>query len=348
MDTRYCQRLGVTHSTLPACCVRIHPIHTSIIAIGTYKLEENGLKHGSIEIFKYEKSSANLLLISQKRLPSAVLDLKLHDHDSSILISAQHTGEVIVWKFETDWYLARLHTVQVFDLSVVTTSVFCHPTDRSKLLATGTNGQAAIADLDSGSISKFFTSHELECWTGAFGELGQLTNVVFTGGDDSQLIAHDTRTNEKIWATSYRHHEAGVVSILAPSERWNTENSNHLWTGSYDDNLRIFDLRVMDKKNPLLIAGLVPRTLRQENLGGGVWRLVPSPLDNDNRVLACCMYDGARVIDTTLTGFEVAGYFKKDHESICYGGDWSNEGDFVATASFYDQVIQVWSPDEIE
>ena len=86
--------------------------------------------------------------------------------------------------------------------------------------------------------------------------LVSLSQVVFTGGDDAKLIAHDLRTNQSIWNTGHRHHGAGVVSILSPGPNWNTNNSNHLWTGSYDDSLRILDLRVIDKGNPLLFRDI--------------------------------------------------------------------------------------------
>ena len=46
-------------------------------------------------------------------------------------------------------------------------------------------------------------------------------------------------------------------------------------------------------------------------------RLIPSPVDN--RLLSCCMYDGARIIDANLDSFTVTRYFKQDHQSMCYG-----------------------------
>jgi diphthamide biosynthesis protein 7 len=59
------------------------------------------------------------------------------------------------------------------------------------------------------------------------------------------------------------------------------------------------------------------------------------------------MYDGARIVEHNET-FNVMKYFKNDHESMVYGCDWSLDGDRIASCSFYDNVIQIWSANEIE
>ncbi|KAI5969402.1 hypothetical protein CANMA_001469 [Candida margitis] len=340
-------RLAKTISSLPPCCLRIHPSDTTKIYIGTYKLEEDtGTKHGSLDVYKYETNS--LSLIVSVATNSAILDIKFNPQDPSQLISAHSDGHLIVWKIgQDDQEITKLQEVTIDEECNCITSVFYNPNNPHQVLVTLTNGYSAIYDLSSNSTTYLETQHTLECWTGSFGELGQLNHVVYTGGDDSQLIAHDLRTSSPIWALS-RGHDAGVVSILSPSSQCNNSNSNLLWTGSYDDHLRVWDLRCIDKSNPSLMEGLLPKKIHEENLGGGVWRLIPSPRVNDDRILSCCMYDGARIIDTNGSDFTVEKYFKKDHESMCYGGDWSSDGDYVATCSFYDKVVQIWSPDKIE
>lgn len=333
------ERLAVVKTALPPCCLRIHPSDNSIIILGTYKLEEDGRRHGSIDVYLYEENE--LALINLTLTEAAVLDIKFSP-DASVLVSVHSTGNLIVWNINLELKeLSQLHNWELFPLDNLITSVFFSPTKASSVLVTLTSGELAIVDISTGTTDVLSTSHDLECWTGSFGEVGALENVVYTGGDDAKLIAHDLRSNEKIWSTSYNHHEAGVVSILLPGPKWNQSNPNNLWTGSYDDQLRILDLRLIDKENPLLMEGYIPRVVHSENLGGGVWRLVPSP--TDERVLVCCMYDGARIVNKTET-FEVGRYFKKDHESMCYGGDWASGGDFVGTCSFYDNVVQIWSP----
>lgn len=303
--------------------------------IGTYKLEDGGTKHGSIDIYR---QNPNLTLVNQV-FTSAILDLKIK---LNLVATCHSDGSVRLWDFnENEFSLVKLQEFKVFEETA--TSINFSPY-QNIIIATSTDGSISSINMETGDLNLLNASHDLECWISAFGHLGELQNVLFTGGDDSKLIAHDLRTNDKIWATGMKHHEAGVVSILAPSNNWNSSNSNHIWTGSYDDNLRILDLRVIDRENPSLIEGYIPKIHQQENLGGGVWRLIPSPAPEDNRVLACCMYDGARIVEVQNDSFLVSKYFKEGHESMCYGGDWGSNSKTITTCSFYDKVIQTWDP----
>ncbi|KAI5966151.1 uncharacterized protein KGF55_000460 [Candida pseudojiufengensis] len=338
------KRILKTTTNLPPCCLRIHPEDTSRIYIGTYKLEtETGEKHGSLDYFKYDNENNDLKLIQSIPTNSAILDIKFNPKNSNQLISGHSDGCILIWKINEE--NIELDQTVVIDKDSCITSIFFNPNITNQLLITFTNGYSQIFDLINQSQNWLDNSHELECWTGSFGELGELTNVVYTGGDDSQLIAHDLRTSNSIWNLK-RGHDAGIVSILSPNPNWNSSRGNYLYTGSYDDHLRIWDLRCIDSKNPNLIDGYIPKKLYEENLNGGVWRLIPSTIDN--RMLSCCMYDGARIINNDSTTFKVDRYFKGDHESICYGGDWSFDGKFVATCSFYDHVVQIWSPNDTE
>ncbi|CAH2352029.1 diphthine methyltransferase [[Candida] railenensis] len=345
MSIETSRRISGIKTQLPPCCLQIHEDNT--VLIGTYQLEkESGTRHGSVEVYKFDQE--NLAKVSTIHTAGAVLDIKINPHDSSNVVTAHSTGNLMVWKYENG-SISEINDMHIFEPDTLVTSIFFSPLSANLLLATLTTGESAIINIETGTLTMLHTQHNLECWTGSFGEVGQLQNVVYTGGDDARAIAHDLRTNEMIWSTNTRHHTAGVVSILSPGPNWNSSNGSQIWTGSYDDHLRVFDLRVTDKVNPALMVGIFPRALKEENLGGGVWRLIPSKVDRDDRVLICCMYDGARIAQPdSENDFSVTRYFKGDHESMCYGGDWTNEGERVVTCSFYDNIVQTWSPDLIE
>lgn len=327
-------RVALVHTELPPCCLRVHPDNSLVVFVGTYRLESDGSRHGSVDVFRL--GAGQLVLEDSLKCGSAILDLKFNPFDPNMLVSAHSTGSISVWKWSGSC-LEHVKTLQLFDNDNLVTSVVFDPVRKGHLLATLTSGEAATVDLESSAVQILASAHALECWIGAYGELGELNNVVFTGGDDARMICHDLRTSSLVFSTTGRQHDAGVVSILPLSLAWNTSRPNQLFTGSYDDQLRLFDLRTMG--NNQVLPGRPPALLNLENLGGGVWRLCP--LDQ-SRLLVCCMYDGARVVSIADNSWEVASTFKAGHESICYGADWA--GELAVTCSFYDRVVQVWEP----
>ena len=236
---------------------------------------------------------------------------------------------------------------QLFDEDILVLSLSFSLDDSIMLSATLSSGQVALLKFTDSSLELIGVNdaHSLEAWTSSFG-YGQLGAVLFSGGDDAVLAAHDTRLmgmgaeQSMIWS-SKRIHSAGVTSILPSSSKWKSRSPLELWTGGYDDHLKSIDLRLVDNT---LQSYLLPKVKTEQDLGGGVWRLIPSPI-GDDRVLACCMYGGARIVDTEG---EVVRTFTKGHASMVYGGDWTADGKTVSTCSFYDNQLQVWSPDDVD
>ncbi|EDX01035.1 diphthine methyltransferase [Drosophila yakuba] len=169
-------------------------------------------------------------------------------------------------------------------------------------------------------------SHGFEAWTCAFDRWSP--HLLYSGGDDMLLMAHDLRTEQRAWTN--RAHMAGVTCLLS-----HPRHKNHLLTGSYDEQLRLFDTRSMK------------RTLAQLDLSGGIWRLKPHPAQPD-LILAACMYTNFSVVelDVAAPGLSLLGAYE-EHESICYGADWApfrNKDDAsltMATCSFYDHKLCV-------
>jgi len=156
----------------------------------------------------------------------------------------------------------------------------------------------------------------------------QCLELVDSGGDDMLLMAHDLRTKQRAWTN--RAHMAGVTCLLS-----HPRHENHLLTGSYDEQLRLFDTRSMK------------RSLAELDLSGGIWRLKPHPAQPD-LILAACMYTNFSVVqlDVAAPGLSLLGAYE-EHKSICYGADWApwrNKDDAsltMATCSFYDHTLCV-------
>lgn len=325
------QPLATFTTELPPCCIQVNG---ELIVVGTYKLQEGTNRWGSLDIYRCDAFD-EITRIENHVTKSAILDIKFN-HDRLLLVLAHSEGYISLWRFETGGspIMLSMKSIQVEeDRSVLVTLVQFNPVDANKVLVTLTSGYLAIVDLETSIISWLDTAHDLECWTGNFSET--VGPVVYTGGDDSALIAHDLRSNQTIFHTNYSHHEAGVVGILSPSRSWNIGSPHQLWTGSYDDNVRILDLRVIDKE----LYSMPPTIKQKANLGGGVWRLIPKP--QTNRVLTCCMYNGGSILDSSGGHIQVGRTFKGQHESMVYGADWMEDTKFV-TCSFYDKIVHIW------
>lgn len=363
------------HTEKPPCCLRI--FRDEIILLGTYDLDKpSGIRTGSIDVVDSE-----LKPLKQYSTYGAVLDLKISPFDDTLLASAHSTGNVELWHIKCDIKepqgieLEHLANLQIFDTDTLVTSLHFSPLNPGCVMVTATSGETRLLDLEYGSAT--FTSlgvyehyssvdllskevngksvavvetdtmplaheHALECWTAEFGSLSPFENVAFTGGDDSTIAAHDLRTNEAIWTNS-RVHEAGVVAIKCSTQSFRTDRPTSIITGSYDDQIRSLDLRMLG--DSIYPGSNIPAaSVNSCNLGGGVWRLIESPLNNSansvNDMLVCCMYNGAKVLNVEGDEFNVKQFTKKNHESMCYGGDWSSS--LIATCSFYDKTVQIW------
>lgn len=126
--------------------------------------------------------------------------------------------------------------------------------------------------------------------------------------------------------------DAGVTSLHQSSE-------NCLLVGSYDEKLCSYDLRKL--KN----------AVAEINLGGGIWRIKSSPL-NPKIFIIACMYKNFSIVEFNDVDFNLIGEYN-EHESICYGCDWSSSSHptnntekeensmIFASCSFYDKKLNV-------
>lgn len=293
----------IVSTNLPPCAISRH---NENFILGTYELhKESGERTGSLDVY-----NEDLELKSTTPTASAVLDTKVEDGK---LFMANSTGQVIIYDINEN--IKETHSIQIGETSDLVTQISVEGNQLSSVL---TNGELVVYDLEKDSEIYRNKNHDLEAWTVncAFSDSNDAdSNIIFTGGDDRALTCTDLRIPYMLW--KLKPHDAGVTSILPKS-------STSLWTGGYDDCLNFFDLRSR-------------RVNESQNLGGGVWRLIPN--ESNSKILACCMYGGLRILDPTSA--EVLGSLE-NHESMVYGGAWLDEDNGI-TCSFYDKMLQKWS-----
>lgn len=187
-------------------------------------------------------------------------------------------------------------------------------------------------------------AHDLEAWTASF-HFSSL-NLALSGGDDCAFKGWDLREDNggsdgsnsltsraPLWVDK-KSHAAGVCCIASSPFQ-----PHSVLTGSYDEGVRLWDIRY----------GTRPIAVSDAKAGGGVWRLKWHPTD-PQLVLAACMHGGFAVLraSTAEGTIEVVERYPYQ-QSLGYGAGWCSEVgsdgcSVVATASFYDRLLHLWSP----
>ena len=111
-----------------------------------------------------------------------------------------------------------------------------------RIATSDSSGHISILSFEDGQemcIIDKRKNHDFEAWICAFDVWN--SNVVYSGGDDSKLFLTDLREDSK---KRIGVHDAGVTSLLSDifHEHW-------LFSGSYDEKLRLWDTR--KTKQPL-------------------------------------------------------------------------------------------------
>ncbi|SPP77668.1 diphthine methyltransferase [Drosophila guanche] len=322
--------------------------HAEYFACGTYQLvqleegegedDETTKKRprkGRVYLYHFETGSGELERL-QCIETAAILDMKWLPAWSSdsgpLLATANALGEVEIYELLADEKQLQKRTcLALAEAPLALALDWQRDGDAVQLVVSDSKGNIShLRYTEQGELSVVDTwnAHEFEAWTCAFDRW--TPQLVYSGGDDCLLLARDLRTEQRVWTN--RAHQAGVTCLLS-----HPQHEHHLLTGSYDEQLRLFDTRAMK------------RTLAEVNLGGGIWRLKPHPKRLDV-ILAACMYTNFSVVQLDLkdSALTLLGTYE-EHSSICYGADWHpnlSEDDgltHMATCSFYDHKMCVSS-----
>eukprot|EP00002_Diphylleia_rotans_P020222 TRINITY_DN3923_c0_g2_i3.p1 TRINITY_DN3923_c0_g2~~TRINITY_DN3923_c0_g2_i3.p1 ORF type:complete len:161 (+),score=27.17 TRINITY_DN3923_c0_g2_i3:513-995(+) len=153
--------------------------------------------------------------------------------------------------------------------------------------------------------------------------------MILTGADDCLLKGWDARSTKTRPTFVSKRHEMGVCSIMShPTE------CNVIATGSYDEHLRLWDVR--NFKVPMI----------EQKLSGGVWRIKWNPCD-PLQMLVATMQDGFKVVafkDSTFQHEGAVVQHMQKQASLAYGVGYRSCGSWVAGCSFYDRAFHLWQP----
>ncbi|KAJ9577190.1 hypothetical protein L9F63_006247 [Diploptera punctata] len=309
--------------------------HQNIFVCGTYQLAEHESQQdaykrlGRLYLFKFNITE-DLKLVQTIDMP-AILDMKWCQRivNGNILLAiANATGSIDIFKLDSDeCSLSLLCSGSVAETNVETLALSLdwsegreNPVCNPSIVVSNSKGCIALLKLDGTSLvlSEHWKAHDFEAWIAAFDYWN--TCIVYSGGDDCKLKVNDTRVGSHIQSCT---HDAGVTSLHT-----NVMREHVLASGSYDEQLRIWDTRSMK------------RAVNVIRLTGGVWRLKWDPHKWEH-LLASCMHGGFCIVNTSDESPKIVAQYE-EHKSLAYGSDWCHlkgEQRFIATCSFYDHKL---------
>ncbi|KAG8367632.1 hypothetical protein BUALT_Bualt16G0092400 [Buddleja alternifolia] len=323
-----------------------HDSFYNVLAASTYVLQEGDrpTRSGCITLFDVDADVGRLELI-QKVETAGIFDIKWSPGWSGrpLLAQADADGYVRIYSLQgsdsSDSEMRENLLNEVCGKSISSSMCLCidwNPSATS--MAVGlSDGSVSIVSLDESQLNilQEWKAHEYELWAASFDI--QQPMLVYTGSDDCKFCCWDLRDDpSKLVFQNTKTHKMGVCCIAkSPSD------PNTLLTGSYDESLRIWDVRSTSKPvNEVSIC-----------LGGGVWRVKHHPFVS-GLVLTACMHNGFAIVKFGGDEAQVVETYEK-HGSLAYGADWQRgdvdgggrrKSQSIATCSFYDRLVRVWTP----
>lgn len=142
---------------------------------------------------------------------------------------------------------------------------------------------------------------------------------MYSGADDGLLKLWDLRVGVERSVLTNRSHESGVVFVSLKGDQ--------LLTGSYDENLRLWDERSL--KAPV----------RETSVGGGVWSVERR---DDGRLFVAAMYGGWLALSDDLTVLHADQDIGK---GLLYGvsAKLATSDSIVAVCTFNDSTVHFTS-----
>ncbi|KAF4382469.1 hypothetical protein G4B88_011421 [Cannabis sativa] len=321
-----------------------HSPYYHVLAASTYTLHEGDQpsRLGSISLFTIDAEKC-LLETSYCVETAGIFDIKWNPtggNSGPLLAQADADGFLRIHGLLSSsdgsqrFLLEEKNSLKVCSSMCLYLDWNCSGTDITVGLSDGSVAITSLAESHV-ELKHKWKAHDYELWTTSFDN--HQPHFVYTGSDDCKFSGWDLRegTSKAAFHNS-KAHKMGVCCIAK-----SPNDPNTLLTGSYDENLRHWDVRSISRPVNEVSLGL----------GGGVWRIKHHPFV-PGLVLAACMHNGFAIVNIKGGEFEVIERYSK-HESLAYGADWHREepihgeeskNSLVATCSFYDRLLRIWRP----
>eukprot|EP00890_Picochlorum_soloecismus_P006384 jgi/Picsp_1/6747/NSC_04088-R1_transducin wd40 domain-containing protein len=352
--------------------------HEHLLAVGTYQLDETTkTRYGKMYTYSTAVADGSLAvsdgvastgipdntrepiikLIDKPMDMAGIFDLqwipgKIHGSHTNV-VTALADGTLTIWDAvsRTSYVdtLSSRHD-ETFDSTNMALTVDCLRQESAEgdlyLASSYAHGTAKVHKVAEDRLACIndWEAHTLEAWVATWSP-HQHGNIIYTGGDDAAFCGWDTRDphNASRVFMDRKTHTAGVCCIVESPKQ-----EGIIFTGSYDQRIRVWDNRHTSR----------PICQAEADAGGGVWKLKPHPGDPDV-ILAACMHYGFsifRIQNSDQDFWEIHHCLRYPHQqTLAYGAAWSHaarpgykrrriQGSLVATCSFYDNLLHIWSP----
>ena len=324
---------------LPADCVEVGPRTRSgdvVLACGTYHLDESTkIKSGHIGLYTasttsktitrgdtYGESAIFNMRWCEDRLGAVTADARfrlyrLRDQDESP--SLEHLG-------------SKTSSEESKRLSVHYTSLAWNPYDKSQACVSHSNGNLSSWSVDDMKCVHEWRAHSYEgghagaeVWSVSYFD----SNVLLSGADDTKLKTWDLRDPTRASLVCSGHHEMGVTAI-----RILKGAPNAIITGSYDERIRMFDIRSLRKGSISSIS-----------CGGGVWQIRSATCgDVENRFVSACMRGGISHVSISSDRGLVLESSQPFDKELMYGVTCvDSTQNLNAGCSFYEHTLYLFS-----
>eukprot|EP00095_Tigriopus_kingsejongensis_P006120 maker-scaffold98_size375582-snap-gene-1.14 protein:Tk06120 transcript:maker-scaffold98_size375582-snap-gene-1.14-mRNA-1 annotation:"wd repeat-containing protein 85-like" len=315
------------------------PEYPDVLAVGTYQVDKSDEASFSASqrkgrVYIHVLNPDRSLELKFQLDTSAILDMRWHPQGPSpILAVVDALGVLTLYELLDSYELRQVEQIKVtpeedgetLALSIDWNCRRDSPDRALRIVTSDSKGSISLMEISPDSKATVMETrkcHDYESWICAFDAWN--SEVIYSGGDDSILLAHDLRMERP--AFKCREHMAGVTSLLS-----DVHHEFRLLSGSYDETLYVWDTRTLKS------------SLATHKLGGGVWRIKQSGKLPDVYATACMSNGLAMLTCQADTGsLEVSDRYT-EHESLAYGVDFhSQQVGLLASCSFYDHGLKIW------